>query len=161
MLAKLAMTVVVLATAAACTSGKHSATSTPPSTSSALSVASTPAADTPTAVAAPAVDATGKQTCRTLKSGEILKSVEGFIIVSGVLSQGDVLPAVDELHTIAESAPEEFQHGLVSLAEVMQEIDDSLAPDYGGDTVDTSSVDPNVQQLVGLCRARGVPISMG
>jgi hypothetical protein len=157
MLAKLAMTVVVLAMAAACSSGKHTAASTP--TPSPSSASSTPITDTPTAEPSPAIDETGRTTCGMLKANRTLQSTVGFIIVAGVVNEGDVLPTVDELQLEASEAPAEFQHGLTSLAAVLQEIDDSLAAG-GGDSIDTSSVQPNVNLLVGMCRARGVPIPM-
>lgn len=127
---------------AACASQpNHSAPDTTPTT---------PAVTAP----APLAEHDPQITCNTLANEHLLASAEGFVVVAGVLTPGDVESTAARLDSIAGDAPVLLQAQLESLARSLRALDAVITT--GGGVADTNSILATAEFIGQVCAGDGV-----
>lgn len=140
-----AVVAAVLAVSGCAATGHRAASSAPAAPSSAIP------ATAAAAVSSPA------ETCQALADMDVLSAAEGFVLAGGVAEPGDVAPTVNSLESIRSHAEAVFQTALGNIIAALQNLNTAVT-DGTGETVDTSTVEPDARLLAGMCRARGLAV---
>jgi hypothetical protein len=73
------------------------------------------------------------------------------------VQSGDVTPTVNSLESVQSHAETVFRTALGNIIAALQNLDVAVTAGTG-ETVDTSTVQPDANLLAGMCRARGLAV---